>query len=206
PSQREPGHVVLAALGDDEADQMVAAMALQATHLWPDTTLHLVHVIDVLPVAQAAVAAAPCEWSYPGIDDIRRQGHDYVERFVRSTGAALGSPVEGHLLFGGPVEGILSLASRLRANLLVVGARDVSRLTRFLIGSKADALVHKAPCAVLIARPPKYAAHVAPAGEICPDCLQAEADSGGATLRCPRHALAYGRTHGHIGAAEREAS
>jgi hypothetical protein len=160
----------------------------------------------VLPVAQAAVAAAPCEWSYPGIEDIRRQGHAYVERFVRSTSEALGCPVEGHLLFGPPVDEIMGLANQLRANLLVVGTRDAGRLTRFLVGSKADALVHKAPCAVLIARPSKYAARASITGEVCPDCLRAEAESCGATLRCSRHALAYGRTHGHVGAAEREAS
>ncbi len=205
--QGGPGLVVLAALGDDEADQMVAAMALQVVRLWPEASLHLAHVIDALPVAQAAVAASPCEWSYPGLDEMRDQGHAYVERFVRSIGKALGRPVEGHLLFGPPVAEIVGLANRVRARLIVVGTRDVGRLARFLVGSTAEALMHKAPCSVLLARPSKYPAEAArDGGEVCADCLRAEAESCGATLRCPRHALAYGRTHGHVGAAERETS
>jgi nucleotide-binding universal stress UspA family protein len=199
----EPGPVILAALGDDEVDQTVAALALQTAHLWPDTSVHLAHVLDVPTVARSAVAAPSFEWSYPGLDDLRQQGLAYVEGFVRSTGEALGRPVEGHLLAGAPVDEILGLANRLRANLLVVGSRDVGRLTRFLVGSKADVLVHEAPCAVLIARAPRHPARAPRGEEICPDCLRAEADSFGAALRCPRHALAYGRTHGRFGAAER---
>jgi nucleotide-binding universal stress UspA family protein len=193
-SGREPRPALLAAIGNDEADQIVTAMALQATRLWPGAELHLVHVVDVLPVAQAAVAGAAAEWSYPGVDD----------RFVRSAGEALGRPVTGHLLVGAPVAEIVRLAGELRATLLVVGTRELGPLTRFLVGSVAEALLHKAPCSVLLARTPRYAAEDRP-GEVCPGCLQAEAASGGATLRCTRHALEYGRTHGHVGAAEREA-
>ncbi|HEU4404552.1 MAG TPA: universal stress protein [Polyangiaceae bacterium] len=201
---REPRPVLLAAIGNDEADQIVTAMALQATRLWPGAELHLVHVVDVLPVAQAAVAGAASECSYPGLEDIYRQGDDYLDRFVRSAAEALGRPVTGHLLVGAPVAEIVRLAGELRATLLVVGTRDLGRLTRFLVGSVAEALLRKAPCSVLLARAPKYAAEDRP-GEVCPGCLQAEAASGGATLRCAQHALEYGRTHGHVGAAEREA-
>ncbi|HEU4539466.1 MAG TPA: universal stress protein [Polyangiaceae bacterium] len=203
----EPGPVVLAALGNDDADQLVTALALQAARLWPGTALHLVHVVDVLPVAQAAVACPADEWSYPGLEEIRRTGSEYVDRFVFSTGEALGRPVTGHLRFGGAASEIAHLANELRASLLVVGSRDRGRLTRWLLGSVADALVREAPCSVLLARAPKYPAEArGGAGEVCPDCLQAEGASGGAILRCARHALAYGRTHGHVGAAERESS
>lgn len=201
---REPRPVLLAALGNDEADQIVTAMALQATRLWPGAELHLTHVVDVLPVAQAAVASPVAEWSYPGLDDIRRQGGDYLNRFVRSAGEVLGRPAEGHLLFGPPVDEIVRLAGELKASLLVVGSRDLGRLTRLLVGSVAEALLRKAPCSVLLARAPKYAAD-ARYSEVCADCLQAEAASGGAMLRCSRHALEYGRTHGQVGARERDA-
>jgi nucleotide-binding universal stress UspA family protein len=200
-SNREPRPALLAAIGNDKADQIVTAMALQATRLWPGAELHLVHVVDVLPVAQAAVASKAAEWSYPGIEDIRRQGSDYLDRFVRSAGEALGRPVTGHLLFGSPAAEIAQLSGELRASLLVVGARDLGRVTRWLVGSVAEALLRRAPCSVLLARAPKYAAeeHV---GEVCPDCLQAEASSAGATLRCARHALEYGRAHGQVGGVE----
>jgi universal stress protein A len=204
-SHREPRPVLLAAIGDDEADQLVTALALQATRLWPGAELHLVHVVDVLPVAQAAVASTAAEWSYPGLEDIRRQGGDYLNRFVRSAGEALGRPVTGHLLFGAPVIEIVRLTGELRASLLVVGTRDLARVTRWLVGSVAEVLLRRAPCSVLLARAPKHAAEEH-TGEVCPDCLQAEASSAGSTLRCARHALEYGRAHGQVGAIEGGAS
>lgn len=196
---------LLAAIGNDEDDQIVTAIALQAARLWPGGSLHLVHVIDVLPVAEVVVASS--DWSYPGIDTLRRQGSDYLQRFTLAAGEALGRAVPGHLLFGAPVAQIVELANRLRATLLVVGTREVSSLTRLLMGSTARALLHKAPCSVLLARVPKYDAKAQHhASEVCPACLEAEATSCGATRRCVPHALAYGRTHGDVGAVGREAS
>ncbi len=205
PEHRRKSHpAVLAAIGDDESDQIVTATALQAAHLWPDGVLHLVHVVDVLPIAQGA-RARPSEWPHPGIDDVRRRGHDYVERFRQTAAEALGRPVKGHLLFGAPAAEILKLARHLRAGLLVVGTREVGSLTRLLMGSTAHSLLHRAPCSVLLARAPAYVAEEGADVEedVCPDCLWAEASSCGATPRCPRHALSYGLTHGSVGEAER---
>jgi nucleotide-binding universal stress UspA family protein len=200
-----PHPIVLAAIGNDDTAQTVTAMAVQAARLWPDGELHLAHVIDMLPVVQATVAC-PSDWTYPGIDDLRRQSDDYLSRFTRPAGEALGRRVTGHLLAGTPAAELMRLANELRASLLVVGTRDVGSLTRLLMGSTAQTLLRHAPCSVLVARAPQYAdERPSDESDVCPDCLQAEATSCGATLRCPRHALAYGRTHGAFGAEGRAA-
>jgi nucleotide-binding universal stress UspA family protein len=201
-----PRLAVVAALGDDDSDAAVAAMALQVARTWPGGELHLAHVVDVLPIAQAAAAAPPNDWSHPALGELRRQGELYLGRVGRAVGEALGRPATCHLLAGPPASEIIKLVHEVRASLLVVGTREAGLLSRLLVGSTAEALLRKAPCSVLLARAPHYPAEAArDEGGACPDCLLAEAASCGATRRCDRHALAYGRTHGAPGAEGRPA-
>ncbi|HEU4534684.1 MAG TPA: universal stress protein [Polyangiaceae bacterium] len=177
---------MIAALGDDESDRVVAATALQAVRPWPQQALHFVHVLDV-PAAQAG-GDGFSEGAPPGVEELCRWGHAYLEGFTHRCGEALGRPVRGHLLFGGPAAEIMKLAKRLRASLLVLGTREVGPATRWSIGSTAHTLLHRAPCSVLLARPPAYEAEEGDEISACPDCLWAEASSCGVTPRCWRHA------------------
>lgn len=178
---------MIAAVGDDESDRVVAAAALQAVRPWPQQRLHFVHVLDV-PLGAQADGDAFSEGAPPGIDELCRWGHAYLEGFARRCGEALGRPVGRHLLFGTPAVEITKLAQRLRASLLVVGTREAGSTARGPIGSTAHALFHRAPCSMLLARPPAYEAEAGDASAACPDCLWAEAFSCGATPRCWRHA------------------
>jgi nucleotide-binding universal stress UspA family protein len=57
-----------------------------------------------------------------------------------------------HVLAGHPVRDIVELASELRADLLMVGSAGHSELYERMLGSRADRLVHLAPCPVLVVR------------------------------------------------------
>jgi nucleotide-binding universal stress UspA family protein len=57
-----------------------------------------------------------------------------------------------HVLVGHPVRDIVKLASELKADLLVVGSAGHSQLYERMLGSRADRLVHLAPCPVLVVR------------------------------------------------------
>jgi len=57
-----------------------------------------------------------------------------------------------HVLAGHPVRDIVQLASELKADLLVVGSAGHSELYERMLGSRADRLVHLAPCPVLVVR------------------------------------------------------
>jgi nucleotide-binding universal stress UspA family protein len=59
---------------------------------------------------------------------------------------------------GDAVAGIVGLAESLPAELIVVGASGKTGLARVLLGSVATAVVHKAPCPVLVTRPPSESA------------------------------------------------
>jgi nucleotide-binding universal stress UspA family protein len=57
-----------------------------------------------------------------------------------------------HVVAGHPVRDIVDLARDLNADLLVVGASGHSALYDRMVGSRADRIVHLAPCPVLVVR------------------------------------------------------
>ena len=63
--------------------------------------------------------------------------------------------VATELLFGSPDSRIVELAENIRPDLIVVGSHDYSAWERLLIGSVSDAVVHHAPCSVMVVRCPK---------------------------------------------------
>lgn len=62
-----------------------------------------------------------------------------------------GLEAEGHLAFGEPVEQIAATARHLRADLIVLGHRNRSRLSMWWRSSVSASLVEQAPCSILVA-------------------------------------------------------
>jgi len=60
--------------------------------------------------------------------------------------------LQTHVLAGHPVRDIIDLARDLKADLLVVGASGHSALYDRMIGSRADRIVHLAPCPVMVVK------------------------------------------------------
>ena len=60
--------------------------------------------------------------------------------------------IETHVQAGHPVRTTVDLANELGADLLVIGATGHSQLYERMIGSRADRLVHLAPCPVLVVK------------------------------------------------------
>lgn len=57
-----------------------------------------------------------------------------------------------HVVVGHPVRAIVELAVQLGAELLVIGAAGHSQLYERMIGSRADRVIHLAPCPVLVVK------------------------------------------------------
>ena len=57
-----------------------------------------------------------------------------------------------HVLAGHPVRDIVELASQIEADLLVIGSAGHSKFYERMLGSRADRLVHLAPCPVLVVK------------------------------------------------------
>jgi len=65
-------------------------------------------------------------------------------------------PNSTHLLAGDPVPGLLDELRRSDATLVSVGPHGHSRMLGMLLGGMSTALLHEAPCSVLLARKPRF--------------------------------------------------
>jgi nucleotide-binding universal stress UspA family protein len=63
-----------------------------------------------------------------------------------------GFAIEKHAREGDPAQTIIDVANEEDADLIVVGARGMSGLRRFMLGSVAGKLSHHAPSSLLIVR------------------------------------------------------
>jgi nucleotide-binding universal stress UspA family protein len=146
-----PYSIIVAAIGEAEAAEVVTRAAVNAAKLSPACELHLVHVLDVPPVAEAALSGVG--WSYPGAAKLRDRARQHLDHYTQLAGGALGRKVTAHLLVGTTTRAVVQVLDEVRADLAVIATHDgESALARALLGRVADGIVHKAPCSVLLVR------------------------------------------------------
>jgi nucleotide-binding universal stress UspA family protein len=149
-ARHSPAGKVLAATDfSDPALPAVEAGAAEARHRKADLTV--IHAIDLLPAISPfygdfySSSAPPMDLS----DQMRKIWQQRLDECVHHFKAK-----GGGLLRDGPaVPAILSAASELPAQLLVMGTHGRTGLSRIIaLGSVAEAVVRAAPCSVLIVR------------------------------------------------------
>ena len=92
------------------------------------------------------------------IEEVREQTGTAARRFhkvlqrARAMAEASHVKLNTHVIAGHPVRDIVELAKELEVELLVIGATGHSALYDRLIGSRADRIVHLAPCPVLVVK------------------------------------------------------
>ena len=143
--------------------------ALDAFH----TALAQAHAFGaVLTVLHVAVPATPR--NPMSVVEARRlvaeaeaEGHRLLQEVQALAGGRI--PLRTELLSGNPAEAILRRAQELEAELIVVGSRGLNAVDRFLLGSTSTAVVHRAPCSVLVVRPqPNRRALMSPIEAVTP--------------------------------------
>ncbi len=110
--------------------------------------------------------------------------------------------LEPLLIRGREVAGLLAAAANLEADLVSVGSHGTSRPAGILFGSVATAMLHHAPCCVLIAREVDNASFpraVLCAGDGSADSLDAARVAGRIAARHDAAAVALHVTEGHQG-------
>ena len=85
---------------------------------------------------------------YPGLE---QAGHQLVERSVKKLIKA-GFTAEPLCQFGNPAEEIIKVAAKQHADLIVMGAKGLGAVARFLLGSVSTRVVQQANCTVLVVR------------------------------------------------------
>lgn len=143
--QRAAGPVVLGVDGSHSADVAVEfafeaaslrKVPLVAVHAWSDTTV-------------PSFVPAPPTYTWPVIEDDERRL--LAERLAGWQEKYPDVRVERIVTEGRPAFSLLAAAER--AQLVVVGSRGRGGLRGLLLGSTSHAMLHHAPCPVVVARP-----------------------------------------------------
>jgi nucleotide-binding universal stress UspA family protein len=83
--------------------------------------------------------------------------HAWVLDKAGSQDAAIGMHIHLEVAIGDPAEEIVQVAVDNSADLLLLGTHGRKGLSKLVLGSVAENVLHHAPCSVLIARPTDYA-------------------------------------------------
>jgi nucleotide-binding universal stress UspA family protein len=111
---------------------------------WFEARLTALHVVANPPVGLGAAAAV----SPPSYEHYRA-----LRRFVADRAADDGVAVATALVSGEPARAIEAHALEARADLVVAGTHDRRGLPRWFLGSVTDALLHTAPCPLVVVPP-----------------------------------------------------
>ncbi len=132
----------------DFSEQAVQAVerAVDVAHRF-NAALHVVHVWEIPVTAYGPMGVTTIDLSTP-IEEAARTQLDAVVAGLR----ARGIDVESSLVQGVAWDGIVSLAERVGADLVVVGTHGRTGVRRVLMGSVAERVVRHAGCAVLTVR------------------------------------------------------
>lgn len=135
PLFREPRTVLVATdfteVGDRAVAQAFGVVAEQGT-------VHLAHVIPVVAPTDAEARQN------------REQAWYALSRVTGTEDTNRSGRLERHVLEGAPADQLLALADRIGADLIVLGARSHSVVTRALLGSVAQAVSERAKAPVLL--------------------------------------------------------
>jgi nucleotide-binding universal stress UspA family protein len=131
---------------DGSNDARTATEWLATLPLPADTTVLVLSVANVPPPATFSLGSAPL-WADTVVDASRRAAADAVDRLKdRWPTAELRVPA------GDPRAVIPEQADAWAADLIVMGARGLGPVAGFMLGSVSNAVVHAAPCPVLVVK------------------------------------------------------
>ncbi len=141
-----PTRILLATDGAEGAD-LAASKAVELARR-TDSELHVVHV----GWAPAFLAGEPGTHGYDRMlkEEIEDGARERLRRLSWRVKVAGGEVTGSHLRMGKVDLEIVGLAKRLGADLIVMGCRGRRGIRRAVGGSVSDAVIHHAPCPVLV--------------------------------------------------------
>jgi nucleotide-binding universal stress UspA family protein len=137
--------IVVGTDGSPSADAAVRRAAELAKG--SGTRVHLVTAYPDVPIYRETIASSARAEPI----DLRQAAESVLARESRAMEDE-GIEVMTHAREGDPAEVIIDVAQEEGADLIVVGARGLSGLQRFLLGSVSSKLSHHAPTSVMVVR------------------------------------------------------
>ena len=96
-------------------------------------------------------------WTEPiDSEQLRRAARRHMEEFANQHMSELNASVRQVVVLGNPFEQIVRYAREEKIDLIVMGTHGHSALASMLLGSVAEKVIRKAPCAVLSVRHPEH--------------------------------------------------
>jgi nucleotide-binding universal stress UspA family protein len=132
---------ILLAIDSSPASQLVATTA--ATRPWPLGTLFCVMTVVDIDRWEGLPAL---------LEDAKHEAQSLAKR-AADTLTQSGHEVFSEIQLGLPKKAIPDYATQWGADLVIVGSHGQSALTRFFLGSVAQAVLRTSPCSVEIVRP-----------------------------------------------------
>jgi len=133
------------ALATDGSDASVKALRFVLTTFRPDRSTGKGGRV---PIHVSVIHVMPFLIRYP---ELKEAGRRLVEQSVRKLVKA-GFTAEPVCQLGKPAEEIMKVASKHQADLIVMGAKGLGAIARFLIGSVSTRVVQHSSCSVLVVR------------------------------------------------------
>ena len=152
PSARDRAQVRLV-IGFDGSDDAHGAVEAIAARTWPpgSAAFLITAADDSIATTFASPSHPLAQWTRPGDTSEESSMQRMLEAAAEPLRAA-GLEVETEVRAGDPRRVLIDEASRREADAIVVGARGLSAVERFLLGSVSQAIAARAACSVEIAR------------------------------------------------------
>jgi nucleotide-binding universal stress UspA family protein len=136
--------------GSDHSYEAVHALK----YLAQAEQLTLLHVLDVAKSAHPMMATRGDMEEYTALEQSMREDGERLLDRVQTLLSEHAGPSTKHLRIGSPAEMIVSMAEQQKADLIVMGARGVSPIKEWLLGSVSHRIITMAHCAALIVHGP----------------------------------------------------
>jgi nucleotide-binding universal stress UspA family protein len=153
---------------DGSEDSWAAARFFGGLPLPRELRVRLLAVLDLPPMAASAEGSAPAGVTTPEALIVERRAVlEGVLSRVAASYQGVVRDVECSVVIGRPAAEIVSAAHEPGVGLVVVGARGVGRIRRWLLGSISEQVLHRADCPVLVVpASPRSAASSRPATQV----------------------------------------
>lgn len=128
-----------------------AAYALKIAKYY-DAEVNCIHVIGAAPYY---VNNKPIVYPEPYYNEVRAEAERWfseIKEMADETQIQKVTKLEVRLVATSVPDAILDYAEQQGTDLIVIGTRGITGVKRFLLGSVASAVVHHAPCPVLVVR------------------------------------------------------
>ena len=136
--------------GSDHSYEAVQALR----YLAQAEQLTLLHVLDVAKSTHPMMATRGEMEEYTALEQSMREDGERLLDRVQTLLPEHAGPSTKHLRVGSPAETIVSMAEQQKADLIVMGARGVSPIKEWLLGSVSHRIITMAHCAALIVHGP----------------------------------------------------